>query len=119
MLCLKLRHSGLSGTDFDFCMVHRASDSRVKFLEVQIRRIAKVQTGIRPLFDTLRQLMTTPEPTKRRMEFIVKERGSPVGKSIVGSHFDVSGTLETWKFPRGFLEPPSVAVPAIVADLRN
>jgi hypothetical protein len=44
--------------------------------------------------------MMPPEPNKRKIGFLIKERAHATEKDN-SSHFDVSGILETWKFRLG------------------
>jgi hypothetical protein len=48
-------------------------------------------------------LMTPPEPNKCRIRFLVKERAARYGERR--HHFDVSGILETSKYPGGRVVP--------------
>ena len=52
---------------------HKALAGKLADLE---RRIAMHDQHIRSLFEAIRQLMTPPEPEKRKIGFIVKERAA-------------------------------------------
>ena len=45
------------------------------------RKVGTHDEQIRVIFDTIRQLMTPPEPKKRKIGFLVKERAAKYGRS--------------------------------------
>ena len=45
------------------------------------RKVGTHDGQIQAIFEAIRQLMTPPEPTKRRIGFLVKERGARYGRS--------------------------------------
>jgi hypothetical protein len=49
-------------------------------LEELERRVATHDTHIRSLFEAVRQLMISPEPKKRKIGFLAKERAARYGK---------------------------------------
>jgi hypothetical protein len=60
----------------------------------------KYDAQFRVVFDAIRQLMNPPEPNKRKIGFLVKERAARYGRAQ-GRHFHVSGIPETWKCHAG------------------
>ena len=57
---------------------HKDLSSKLADLE---RKVGTHDGQIQAIFEAIRRLMTPPEPTKRRIGFLVKERGSPYGRS--------------------------------------
>lgn len=53
---------------------HRALARKLEALE------KKYDAQFKVVFDTIRQLMTPPEPSKRKIGFMVKERGAKYGR---------------------------------------
>ena len=45
------------------------------------RKVGTHDGQIQAIFEAIRQLMIPPEPTKRRIGFLVKERGAHYGRS--------------------------------------
>ena len=56
---------------------HRAVARKLAELE---KRIESHDGHIQSLFDAIRQLMTPPDPKKRKIGFIVKERAAKYGR---------------------------------------
>ena len=57
---------------------HRELSRKLTDLE---KRIGAHDEQIRVIFDAIRQLMTPPEPSKRKIGFIVKERAAKYGRA--------------------------------------
>jgi hypothetical protein len=49
-------------------------------LDVMERKLERHDVHIRSLFEAIRQLMTPPEPKKRKIRFRVEERAARYGK---------------------------------------
>ncbi len=60
-------------------MIATHKEMAAKLVELE-RKVASHDTHIRSLFDAIRQLMTQPEPKKRRIGFVVKERAAKYGR---------------------------------------
>ena len=56
---------------------HKEMAAKLEELE---RRVASHDTHIRSLFEAVRQLMIPPEPDKRKIGFLAKERAARYGK---------------------------------------
>ena len=56
---------------------HKELTGKLSELE---RKVASHDVHIRSLFDAIRQLMTPPEPNKRKIGFLVKERAARYGR---------------------------------------
>ena len=60
-------------------MIASHKDIVAKLAELE-RKVASHNTTIRSLFDAIRQLMAPPEPKKRKIGFLVKERAAKYGR---------------------------------------
>ena len=60
-------------------MVTTHNEMAAKLEELE-RRVATHDTHIRSLFEAVRQLMIPPEPDKRKIGFLAKERAARYGK---------------------------------------
>ncbi|MBI2989435.1 MAG: hypothetical protein HYY45_21965 [Deltaproteobacteria bacterium] len=56
---------------------HRKVAAKLAELE---RKVATHDSHIRSLFEAIRQLMTPPEPKKRKIGFLVRERAARYGR---------------------------------------
>ena len=59
---------------------HKEMTSKLAELE---RKVASHDTHISSLFEAIRRLMTQPEPKKRKIGFLVKERAAKYGRSEI------------------------------------
>ena len=65
-----------------FLATHKEMAEKLAELE---RKVGSHDEQIRVIFEAIRQLMTPPEPKKRRIGFLVKERAAKYGRlRIVG-----------------------------------
>jgi len=60
-------------------MIATHKDIVAKLAELE-RKVASHDTHIRSAFEAIRQLMTPPEPTKRKIGFLVRERAARYGR---------------------------------------
>ena len=60
-------------------MIATHKDIVAKLVELE-HKVASHDTHIRSLFDAIRQLMKPPEPKKRKIGFLVKERAAKYGR---------------------------------------
>ena len=63
-------------------MIATHKDIVAKLVELE-HKVASHDTHIRSLFDAIRQLMKPPEPRKRKIGFLVKERAAKYGRSEI------------------------------------
>jgi len=63
-------------------MIATHKDIVAKLVELE-HKVASYDTHIRSLFDAIRQLMKPPEPKKRKIGFLVKERAAKYGRSEI------------------------------------
>ena len=59
---------------------HKKMTSKLAELE---RKVASHNTHISSLFEAIRRLMTQPEPRKRKIDFLVKERAAKYGRTAI------------------------------------
>ena len=63
-------------------MIATHKDIVAKLVELE-HKVASHDTHIRSLFEAIRQLMKPPEPKKRKIGFLVKERAAKYGRSEI------------------------------------
>jgi hypothetical protein len=60
-------------------MIGAHKEMAAKLAELE-RKVASHDGNIRALFEAIRQLMTPPEPKKRKIGFLVEEKGATYGR---------------------------------------